>query len=238
MTSVGFRSLLTAATALTVFAVAGVAGNLLGGRLADRFGPTRIAVLGFCALTPLIPGLMTVAHASVALLVLGLAGFALSTTYSPLVILGQTYLPNHVGLSAGVTLGLAITVGGLATPLLGRLADQHGLSIDSFQRMIERERNEYVEYVRQDGETDDGPPYRSLPVEILEHRLPFIRGRIHGNKQPNLRDPSYDQGECAEAAESVGPLPLRVDRVDQHLFRSDRLPSSNRQRREESSLRI
>jgi FSR family fosmidomycin resistance protein-like MFS transporter len=117
------------ATALTVFALAGVAGNLLGGRLSDRFGPTRIAVAGFCVLTPLLPGLMTATHVSVALLVLALAGFALSTTYSPLVILGQAYLPNHVGLSSGVTLGLAITVGGLATPLLGRLADHYGLSV-------------------------------------------------------------------------------------------------------------
>jgi len=62
-----------------------------------------------------------------ALVVLALIGFALSTTYSPLVILGQAYLPNHMGLSAGVTLGIAISIGGVATPLLGRVADQYGL---------------------------------------------------------------------------------------------------------------
>jgi FSR family fosmidomycin resistance protein-like MFS transporter len=115
------------ATALTVFALAGVAGNLLGGRLSDRFGPTRIAVAGFCILLPILPGLMIVTNVPVALVVLALIGFALSTTYSPLVILGQTYLPNHVGLSAGVTLGLAISIGGVATPLLGRVAALNGL---------------------------------------------------------------------------------------------------------------
>jgi FSR family fosmidomycin resistance protein-like MFS transporter len=115
------------ATALTVFALAGVAGNLLGGRLADRFGPTRVAVVGFCILLPFVPGLMAVTSVPVALALLALIGFALSTTYSPLVILGQTYLPNHVGLSAGVTLGLAISIGGVATPLLGRVADLYGL---------------------------------------------------------------------------------------------------------------
>lgn len=115
------------ATALTVFALAGVAGNLLGGRLSDRFGPTRIAVGGFCVLLPFMPGLMAVTNVPVALIVLAAMGFALSTTYSPLVILGQAYLPNHVGFSAGVTLGLAITVGGVATPLLGRVADDYGL---------------------------------------------------------------------------------------------------------------
>jgi FSR family fosmidomycin resistance protein-like MFS transporter len=115
------------ATALTVFALAGVVGNLLGGRLSDRFGPTRIAVGGFCILLPFMPGLMAVTNVPVALVVLAAMGFALSTTYSPLVILGQAYLPNHVGFSAGVTLGLAITVGGVATPILGRVADHYGL---------------------------------------------------------------------------------------------------------------
>lgn len=115
------------ATALTVFAAAGVIGTLLGGRLSDRWGPTRIAASGFCALLPLVPLLVGVTSVPAALVVLALIGFALSTTYSPLVVLGQAYLPNHIGLSSGVTLGLAISIGGVATPLLGRVADHYGL---------------------------------------------------------------------------------------------------------------
>ncbi len=56
-----------------------------------------------------------------------LIGMALSTTYSPLIILGQRYLPNRIGLSSGVTLGIAVTIGGVAAPLLGRVADHYGL---------------------------------------------------------------------------------------------------------------
>ena len=115
------------ATALTVFALAGVVGNLLGGQLADRYGATRVAMAGFATLLPLAPALIAATNVPAALVVLGLIGFALSTTYSPLVILGQAYLPNHMGLSAGVTLGIAISIGGVATPLLGRIADQYGL---------------------------------------------------------------------------------------------------------------
>jgi MFS transporter, FSR family, fosmidomycin resistance protein len=115
------------ATALTVFAVVGVGGNLLGGRLADRFGPTRVAAVGFCALLPLVPALTMASGAPAALAILALIGFALSTTYSPLIILGQAYLPNHIGLSSGVTLGVAVSIGGVATPLLGRVADHYGL---------------------------------------------------------------------------------------------------------------
>lgn len=115
------------ATALTLFALAGVCGNLLGGRLADRFGSTRIAAAGFCALLPLAPALTMASSAPVALALIVLIGCALSTTYNPLVILGQAYLPNHIGLSSGVTLGVAVSIGGVATPLLGRVVDQYGL---------------------------------------------------------------------------------------------------------------
>ena len=115
------------AAALTIFASAGVLGNLLGGRLADQFGPNRIAAAGFCALLPLAPVLMAVTNVPLALVLLALIGFTLSTTYSPVIILGQAYLPNHVGFSSGITLGIAISIGGVATPLLGRVADHYGL---------------------------------------------------------------------------------------------------------------
>jgi FSR family fosmidomycin resistance protein-like MFS transporter len=42
--------------------------------------------------------------------------------------LGQDYLPNRVGLAAGVTLGLSMTVGGMLTPVFGSIADHYGLS--------------------------------------------------------------------------------------------------------------
>jgi FSR family fosmidomycin resistance protein-like MFS transporter len=45
-----------------------------------------------------------------------------------MVVLGQRYLPNRIGLASGVTLGLAVSAGGIATPILGWLADNFGLS--------------------------------------------------------------------------------------------------------------
>ena len=44
-----------------------------------------------------------------------------------MVVLGQQYLPNRIGLSSGVTLGLSVSIGGAMAPLLGRLADTHGI---------------------------------------------------------------------------------------------------------------
>ena len=48
---------------------------------------------------------------------------------SVLVVLGQEYLPNRVGLASGVTLGLAVSVGGMCAPLLGRLGDRYGMGL-------------------------------------------------------------------------------------------------------------
>jgi hypothetical protein len=41
--------------------------------------------------------------------------------------MGQEYLPGRIGVSAGVTIGLSIGLGGIGAPLLGLLADADGL---------------------------------------------------------------------------------------------------------------
>lgn len=41
--------------------------------------------------------------------------------------LAQDYLPTRPGTASGLTLGLAMSVGGLAAPALGGLADAYGL---------------------------------------------------------------------------------------------------------------
>jgi FSR family fosmidomycin resistance protein-like MFS transporter len=41
--------------------------------------------------------------------------------------LGQSYLPNRIGLSSGVTLGVAVAIGGGAAPVIGKIADLYGI---------------------------------------------------------------------------------------------------------------
>ena len=48
-------------------------------------------------------------------------------SFSVSVVMGQEYLPHQLGIASGVTLGLAIGTGGIATALLGVLAESAGL---------------------------------------------------------------------------------------------------------------
>ena len=59
--------------------------------------------------------------------VAALLGFALGSSAGVLVVLGQEYLPKRIGVASGVTLGLAVTIGGLAAPLFGYIGDHYGL---------------------------------------------------------------------------------------------------------------
>lgn len=115
-----------AGTALACFLVGGVAGTLLGGRLADRIGMVRTVQLGSAAAVPLFVALRFAPGTVLPLLCAALAGIALNLPFAVLVKLGQDYLPGRPGTASGVTLGLAVSIGGLIAPALGVVAEHHG----------------------------------------------------------------------------------------------------------------
>jgi MFS transporter, FSR family, fosmidomycin resistance protein len=114
-------------TALTILFAAGVIGSLLGGRCADRFGYRRVVLGGLSCLTVILPVLVLLQSVPLATLLLIPIGLTLFAPFSPMVVMGQKYLPNRVGLASGVTLGLAVSMGGIAAPLIGRIADLYGI---------------------------------------------------------------------------------------------------------------
>lgn len=112
---------------LAILLICGAMGTLIGGWLADKYGCRRVVVTGLSVLTPLLLAFVTLGNASAATVLLLPIGLALFAPFSVLVVMGQEYLPNHVGTASGVTLGLAVSVGGLTTPLIGWIADQYGI---------------------------------------------------------------------------------------------------------------
>ena len=113
--------------ALMIFLGTSIIGTLAGGYLADRVGRRKVIRAGFAGAAVCLALFAMTANRSLALsLLVPLAVFLFMPT-SVLVVLGQEYLPRRVGMAAGMTLGLAVSVGGMCAPLLGRLADRHGL---------------------------------------------------------------------------------------------------------------
>jgi FSR family fosmidomycin resistance protein-like MFS transporter len=121
------QSKTAAGSSLTVLVVASIIGNLFGGRIADRFGYRLVIMAGFILLSCFLPLLLIAPTVSWFVILFAPIGLVLSLPVSPMVVLGQSYLPNHVGLASGVTLGLALSFGGIMTPFLGMIADHYGL---------------------------------------------------------------------------------------------------------------
>lgn len=112
--------------ALTLALGGGVAGTLTGGRIADRIGLVRTVRLGNLLLVPALLALLLCRDRYAALPLIAIVGLVTNIPFAVLIKLGQDYLPSRPGTAAGVTLGLAVSAGGLFQPVLGLVADHHG----------------------------------------------------------------------------------------------------------------
>jgi len=116
----------TGGAALTAMLVGGAAGTLVGGRLADRFGRRTVLVGSMLILPALIVGFL-ISPPALAMVFAALAGAVTIATFAVTIVMGQEFLPGRIGVASGVTIGLSIGLGGVGAPLLGLLADAHGL---------------------------------------------------------------------------------------------------------------
>ncbi|MEU6232617.1 MFS transporter [Kitasatospora sp. NPDC047058] len=112
--------------ALLVLYLGGAVGTVLGGRLADRWGRVAVVRRSYLVTVAAVAGLVLVPGPALYLFT-ALTSAGLYVPFSLQVTLAQDYLPTRVGTAGGITLGLTVSVGGLASPLIGRLADATSL---------------------------------------------------------------------------------------------------------------
>ena len=111
---------------LFAFLTAGTAGTLAGGPLADRFGHKRIILFSLgCSVPLLLLFLSSSGFWSFFWLIL--AGFILILSFSISMVMGQSFMPQNVGMASGLILGLSFGMGGLGAIVLGYLADLWGV---------------------------------------------------------------------------------------------------------------
>lgn len=121
-------SLTVASLALTVYSLSGVVGDLVGGRLSDRFGRKTVILGSVASALPLFY-LFLLTDGWLSFLFLALAGAVLIASIPVSVVFGQELVPDQRGLVSGVLMGLAWGVGSLLIGLVGYLGDLLGLEV-------------------------------------------------------------------------------------------------------------
>ncbi|MFG2675439.1 MFS transporter [Streptomyces sp. NPDC048445] len=112
--------------ALFVLYLGGAVGSVLGGSLANRWDRVTVARWSYLVSVAAVAGVVYVPGPAVYVCVV-LTSAGLYVPFSLQVTLGQDYLPTRVGTASGITLGLTVSIGGLASPLIGSIADAASL---------------------------------------------------------------------------------------------------------------
>jgi FSR family fosmidomycin resistance protein-like MFS transporter len=111
---------------LALMLFAGGVGTLALGPLADRFGRRPVLLASVLATGPLVLLFVLVGGVPGAI-ALALIGVCVVGTFGVTMVMGQEYMPRHVGTASGLLIGLSVGLGGVAAVGLGRLADMTSL---------------------------------------------------------------------------------------------------------------
>jgi FSR family fosmidomycin resistance protein-like MFS transporter len=107
---------------LALLLVCGAVGTLVLGPVADRVGLRRTLLVTQAALPFLVVTYVAVGGVA-GTIALMLVGPCVVGTFGVTMVLSQLYLPRHVGVASGLSVGLAMGLGGIAAVVLGAVAD-------------------------------------------------------------------------------------------------------------------
>ena len=112
---------------VTIMLAAGAIGGVIGGFISDFYGRKRLIVGSLVVSTPLFFGFLNT-QGTLSTIFLAFAGAALLSSFSVTVVAAQEAIPDNKALAAGLTMGFAGGIGGLAVILIGRIGDIWGLT--------------------------------------------------------------------------------------------------------------
>ena len=112
---------------LFVFLIATAIGTLLGGPIGDRVGRKYViwaSILGAAPFTLIMPHVENLYLTTVLSFCVGLT---LSSAFPAILVYAQELLPYKLGLLSGLFFGFAFGVAGIASAVLGNMADRYGI---------------------------------------------------------------------------------------------------------------
>ena len=112
---------------LFVFLIATAIGTLIGGPIGDRVGRKYViwaSILGAAPFTLIMPHVENLYLTTVLSFCVGLT---LSSAFPAILVYAQELLPYKLGLISGLFFGFAFGVAGIASAVLGNMADRYGI---------------------------------------------------------------------------------------------------------------
>lgn len=116
------------ATALFAMFLGGVGGSILGGHLAHRWDRVTVSRWSYLLTAFAVAGVV-ILPGPLLFVLAAATSVGLYVPFSLQVTLGQDYLPSRVGTASGITLGLTVSIGGIASPVIGAIADAASLQV-------------------------------------------------------------------------------------------------------------
>ena len=119
-------SVMSAGVMYSLFTVAGTASGLIAGHVSDRIGFRPIFIFTFALMTPVLLLFLNL-HGRWVYLGSAMAGAMVFATLPLGVAMAQILAPRSRAMVASLMMGLAFGLGGVVSPLVGRLADLYSM---------------------------------------------------------------------------------------------------------------
>ena len=119
-------SMQTSQILLFVYLFSAALGTLLGGPIGDKYGRRMViwwSILGSAPFALIMP----YANFTWTIILSIFIGFIISSAFSAILVYAQELLPLKVGLVSGIFFGFAFGIAGVASAVLGEIADIYGI---------------------------------------------------------------------------------------------------------------
>ena len=118
----------SASLLITVFSIFGAVATASAGFMSHRVPTPRLMVGCFVLMVASLASFLLSGSVWLCVAAVMVLAMCLNLFNPPAVALAQEYLPEHLGTASGLTFGVAVAVGGIASPMLGALGDGAGLA--------------------------------------------------------------------------------------------------------------